>query len=386
LSASTSCNLRAADLLHRVRLGEKPSPEFIKRLGEDCPGEFFRGLIEPLADSFTAPDANIYLELMRAWIPAAEGPGVQPEIPARVDTVYVLSRVTLGADIKIVSPILRAMRSRFPQARIVFITNRKSADLFENDGTIEFLEAAYPRTGSICDRVAFAEQLRDTLATPHRIVIDPDSRITQLGLIPVCEPERYFHFPSRTAGGESDASLSDLVSDWLNQSFDAAGNAWIAPATVAIDCALPIAAVSLGVGENENKRLGLGFEAALIAAIAARFPTVYLDRGMGGAERQRVTEAAERSGAIARIRFSEGSFAAFASIIARSQFYAGYDSAGQHAAASAGTPLVTVFAGAPSDRFRARWSPDSPTGRVINADAATPDECLDRVRSYLDSL
>ena len=93
-----------------------------------------------------------------------------------------------------------------------------------------------------------------------------------------------------------------------------------------------------------------------------------------------------RSGTIARVRFSEGSFAAFASFIAQSHFYAGYDSAGQHAAAAAGTPLVTIFAGAPSDRFRARWSPDSSAARIINADAATPAECLDHIRGYLHSL
>ena len=338
-----------------------------------------------MADSFTAADASVYAGLMQPWIHNAATPAIQPEIPARVEEVYVLSRVTLGADIKIVSPILRAMRSRFPHARTVFVTNHKSAEIFENERSIERLEAPYPRAGSIRDRIAFAEQLRNTLAKPHRIIIDPDSRMTQLGLIPVCEPERYFHFPSRTAGGEGNANLSDLVSDWLTQTFGAAGNAWIAPTPVAIEKDKPIATVSLGVGENENKRLGLDFEAALIAAIAARFSTVYLDRGMGGAEAQRVTEAAERSGAIARIRFSEGSFAAFASIIAQSRFYAGYDSAGQHAAAAAGTPLVTVFAGAASDRFRARWSPNLPTARVINADAASPDECLDRVRRYLRS-
>ncbi len=323
---------------------------------------------------------------MRPWLPVGVPTDIGPEIPARVDTVYVLSRVTLGADIKIVSPILRAMRSRFPAARIVFVANRKSAELFGNNRSIEFLEAPYPRTGSIGHRITFAQQLRDTLATPHRIVIDPDSRITQLGLIPVCEPDRYFHFPSRTAGGEGNANLSALVSDWLNQSFGATGSAWIAPGPMAGRYPGPIAAISLGVGENENKRLGLDFEAALIAAVAARFHTVYLDRGMGGAEAHRVTDAAERSGAIARIRFSEGSFAAFASVIAQSQFYAGYDSAGQHAAAAAATPLVTIFAGAPSERFRARWSPDSANALMINADVASPAECLDRARRYLDSL
>lgn len=384
MSANTSCNLRAAELLDRIRRGEKPSLEFVKQLGEDCPGEFFRGVIEPLADSFDAADAELYMELMRPWMPAP--PRTQPEIPARVETVYVLSRVTLGADIKIASPILRAMRTRFPEARIVFVTNRKSAELFESDRSIEFLEAAYPRTGSMYDRIAFAQQLRSSLATPHRIVIDPDSRMTQLGLLPVCELTHYFHFPSRTAGGDSDANLSHLVSNWLNHTFGAAGAAWIAPDPAAIDIESPVAAVSLGVGENESKRLGLDFEAALIALIGAKVSTVYLDRGMGGAEAQRVTEAAQRSGAIHRIRFSEGSFAAFASIIAQSQFYAGYDSAGQHAAAAAGTPLVSVFAGAPSHRFQARWSPDSPGARVINADHSSPAECLELIGRYLQSL
>ena len=48
---------------------------------------------------------------------------VQPVIPERVETVYVLSRVTLGADIKITSMILDAMKKRFPGARIVFVAN-----------------------------------------------------------------------------------------------------------------------------------------------------------------------------------------------------------------------------------------------------------------------
>src|SRR6185437_2621850 len=86
LSANTSCNLRAAELLDRIRRGEKPSLEFVKQLGEDCPGEFVRGVIEPLADSFDAADAELYTEIMRPWVPAA--PRTRPEIPARVETVY----------------------------------------------------------------------------------------------------------------------------------------------------------------------------------------------------------------------------------------------------------------------------------------------------------
>ena len=35
---------------------------------------------------------------------------------------------------------------------------------------------------------------------PQSIVVDPDSRLTQLGLVPVCADERYYFFESRTFG------------------------------------------------------------------------------------------------------------------------------------------------------------------------------------------
>ena len=38
------------------------------------------------------------------------------------------------------------------------------------------------------------------------MVIDPDSRLTQLGLIPVCDDSRYFFFESRAFGGSLNAA------------------------------------------------------------------------------------------------------------------------------------------------------------------------------------
>jgi ADP-heptose:LPS heptosyltransferase len=303
-----------------------------------------------------------------------------------VDTVYVLSRVTLGADIKIVSPILDAMRARFPGARIVFVSNRKSAELFRNDRKLEFLNVDYPRGGSMRERIECAEGLRRQLRTPNRIVLDPDSRMTQLGLLPACEPERVFHFPSRTAGEETSTNLSNLVSEWLTRTFGLSGAAWIAPDPVGINAPGPIAAVSFGVGENDAKSLGIDFEAQCIRKLAESFRTIYLDRGAGGAEAERVTEAARASEAAEKVRFWEGSFAGFASIIAQSRFYAGYDSAGQHAAAAAGTPLVTFFRGAPSRRFRQRWAPQSPSAHIVDADSLTPHECLRALSTVVSGL
>ena len=374
MSASISCSDRARAALDAIRRGGMPPPDEVSGLGEDCPAEFFRILIEALGDSFDPAQAAAYDGIMRSWIPA--GPQVSPEIPPRLDVVYVLSRVTLGADIKITSPILDAMKRRFPDARIVLVGTRKSAELFAADPRIGHLEASYPRSGPVSLRLAFARELRDRLAGEHRIVVDPDSRITQLGLFPVCEPERAFHFRSRTAGGETGANLSVLTEEWLQAMFGVSGQAYLAPERADVPVDRAAAAVSLGVGENESKRVGGDFETKLIRALGERFETVWVDRGVGGEEARRVTAAVEDSGASDRVRFWEGSFAGFASIIERSGLYVGYDSAGQHAAAAAGTPLVTVFAGASSERFRSRWEPfGSGPVSVIRADGLTPAAC-----------
>jgi hypothetical protein len=307
LSASISCS----DALAAIRRGEKLPAELVRRLGEDQPGEFFRIIIEGLADSFEPADAAAYEELMRAWLPARAR--VAAVAPARVDHVFVLSRVTLGADIKITSAVIDAMKRRYPEARIAFVGNRKSAELFAADGRVEWVEANYPRSGGVSSRIAFAEVLRGKVEGENRIVIDPDSRMTQLGLIPVCEPERYFHFHSR--GESAPGNLSELTGRWLERTFGVAGSAYIAPSRVDVDGDGPRAAVSFGVGENDSKRVGGDFEARVLRVLGTRFRTIWIDRGVGGEEARRVTEAVAASGLGERAKFWEGSFAGFASVI-----------------------------------------------------------------------
>ncbi len=375
MSASISCS----DALAAIRRGEKLPVELVRSLGEEQPAEFFRIIIEGLADSFDPADTAAYEELMRAWIPDTRR--VAPVLPAQVDAVYVLSRVTLGADIKITSVVLDAMKRRFPEAEVRFVANRKSAELFAADARVEWVEANYPRSGPVSSRIAFADTLREKIEA-GAIVVDPDSRMTQLGLIPLCEPERYFHFASRAE--EAAGNLSELTTRWLESTFGVAGEAYIAPEHVAVEGDGPRAAVSFGVGENDSKRIGGDFEAQVLRTLAGKFRTVWIDRGVGGEEARRVTEAVAASGLDERARFWEGSFAGFASVISQCDFYAGYDSAGQHAAAAAGVPLVTFFKGASSERFRQRWAPaGSGPIDVIDADALTPDACLDRLRALL---
>ena len=345
----------------------------VRAFGEERPAAFFRDVVEALADSFDPANVAVYERLMNAWglCPVATAQGA----PAQVDTVYVLSRVTLGADIKITSMILDAMKRRFPEARIVFVGNRKSAELFEADRRVEHFDAQYPRSGPVSGRIAFGHELRARLEGARRIVVDPDSRITQLGLVPVCEPENYFRFPSRSYGCLD--NLTDLTNRWLTETFGVTGTAYVAPQTVAVDGERPRVAVSLGVGENESKRVGGDFEANLLRKLGATYRTIWVDRGAGGEEARRVTAAVAASGVSDRVRFWEGSFAEFVSIIMQSDFYVGYDSAGQHAAAAAGVPLISIFKGAVSELFRNRWAPQGTGDRtVLNADELTPAKIL----------
>lgn len=336
-----------------MRAGGELPAEVIRDLGENHPGEFFRLIVEPLNDSFDAGQVAVYERLMTAWLQPETR--VSPAIPPIVEAVYVLSRVTLGADVKITSIILDAMKQRFPGARLLFVANRKSAELFAADPAVEILEADYPRAGGVSRRIAFGEELRGRLDEPHAIVVDPDSRLTQLGLVPVCEPQRYFHFRSRTA--DSTENLTDLTRQWVEATFGVTGKAYIAPVQTVLEDGGPLAAVSFGVGGNDTKRISAEFEAGLIRDLASRYRTVWIDRGAGGEEAARVTAAVEASGTGEQIRFWEGSFAGFASIIQQSNFYAGYDSAGQHVADACGVPLTSYFVGAPSARFEARWRP-----------------------------
>lgn len=320
----------------------------LHQLGELHPAEFFRDIIEPLGDSFDPEQAREYERIMHLWIPQI--PYEAPVLPDRVATVYVFSRVTLGADIKITSIVLDAMKRRFPEADIVFVANQKSADLFATDKRIRHLPADYPRKRPVSARIAFAVELSGRIGTPHSIIVDPDSRMTQLGTLQM--GDSHFHFPSRTV---TDAdNLTDLTNNWLERTFGVRGEAYIAPERVPIDDPGPRAAVSLGVGENDSKRIPGDFEHNLLRDLSATYATVWVDRGVGGEEAGRVTEAAA---GLANVRFWEGSFAGFASIVSQCDYYAGYDSAGQHAAAAAGVSLTSYFAGAPSERFRKRWAP-----------------------------
>lgn len=365
----------------------------------ECSQELFRVVAEGLADRFEPALCDIYAALFSEVLAAAEPELKAQELLGRyrrvrqprrfkggaVHSVFVLSRVTLGADVAITSFILDAAKQRFPDARIFLAGSRKAWELFEADSRIEHLPVAYPRVGSLRERLDAWHALRRSLSQAGSITIDPDSRLTQLGLAPVCAEEDYYFFESRAYGREGDESLGVLTKRWVADTFGVEqSRAYIAPKPV--EPGDRMVTISIGVGENPAKRIGDPFEAELLRAVVGRGSSVLIDMGAGGEEAERV-ERAIRGLPADRVQCWNGAFAPFAAAIARSRCYIGYDSAGQHVAAACGVPLVSVFAGFPAERMFARWRPSGPGPiEVVKVEQAEPQAVLAQTLLAIDRL
>lgn len=369
----------ALELLHQCLRGNQYSSELLDALlrlalspdaglARKASHALFHTVVESLADLFEPCMVDCYAalfsETIARVIPSLDSTELLERFrrirnpqPVRWEPrhICVLSRVTLGADIAVTSVLLDAAKKRFPKAGIYFAGPAKNYALFAADPRIRHLAAPYARDGTLSRRLAVFPALRDALSDDHALVIDPDSRLTQLGLLPVCPESRYLFFESRSYGEYGDEPIGLLASLWAAQVFgveDAAN--YLAPAEAGPQADITI---SLGVGGNPSKGLGAEFERLWFEQLASTGARILADRGGSAEEAARVSRAAAD---LANVETFSGSFAAFAGSIRQSRVYCGYDSAGQHAAAAFGTPLFCLFAGFPSDRFLARWHPFGP--------------------------
>jgi hypothetical protein len=330
-------------------------------------------VIEPLGDLFEPRLCETYRALFSDAIarvcPELLSRVGQPiglcRLPASASRVYVLSRITLGADIAVTSVLLDAAKQRYSDAEIFFVAPRKNYELFQADPRIRYLPAPYPRGGALIDRL----RASSALWFDDGLVIDPDSRLTQLGLISVCPESNYLFFESRSYGGDSLDRLPDLAGRWARE-------------VLGVDNARPYIAplpsrepgaditVSLGVGENEAKRIGGDFERDLLCESSKTGASILVDKGGTDEERRRVESALQPG-----IRTHDGGFAAFAAQIALSRLFIGYDSAAGHVASACGVPQIAIVNGFASERALARWRPN---GIVIRADEPAPLAAIQR--------
>jgi len=353
-----------SELLDYCLRGEQWPDELLDRaLAVDEGRAFLSVVVERLGDLFEPRLCDTYDKLFTQAIERV-APELTPRIrrasephaaPDFVERIYVLSRVTLGADVAVTSVLLDAAKRRYQRAEIVFVGPRKSYELFEDDRRIRHFRAPYARTGTLGDRLRASA----ALWVDRGIVIDPDSRLSQLGLISVCDESRYFFFPSRSYGGAGDERLPVLAARWVREVFGVQdAQPYVAPIPATGEPA--DITVSLGVGENEAKRIGGDFERDLLRSLAATGASILVDKGGSSQERERVERAL-----LPGMRTHDGPFAPFAAQIATSKQYVGYDSAGGHVASACGVPLVSIAKGFVSARMAARWRPD---GIVIDAD------------------
>lgn len=368
----------AAWVLEQSIRGAPWSPEDVDSIMDDP--ALFRVLAEGLSDRFESALVNRYVEIF-SYVLSRKLPGFSAEaLRARyekirqprefagsgdaVREIYVLSRVTLGADVAITSVILDGLKRRFRQARIWLCGDRKSYQLFETDKRVGYYPLFYER-GSGLDRV-----LGERAYFKSGLVVDPDSRVSQLGLLPVCPDENYYFFESRRAGGdESTETLTQLTTKWVRATFGMESKPYIAPKSVRWGSRYT--AVSLGTGGNANKGLSAAFERILIQKLAASDLPVVVDLGAGGEETDRVQEAVR---GLANVHTHKGTFAEFAGVIAQASRYVGYDSAGTHVASAAGVPLTVFFKGHVNERMFERWKPSAATNaRTIRIDDPHPD-------------
>ncbi len=379
------------DLIERALDEEDP---FVARAATRA---LFSILIERLGDLFEPALCDVYARLFAHVISRALPAYNADELVLRynrvrqvrrfsggeVRRVFVLSRVTLGADVAVTSVALAAAKQRFPEAEICLVGPEKNAELFAADPRIVPISLMYVRSGLLRERLLSAAELLVAVDEPSSIVIDPDSRLTQLGLMPLGEDDaRYYFFESRAFGGELAVGLPQLAAEWLTEVFDAeAPKPYVAPLPQPKVAAVT---VSWGVGENAQKRMSDEFEYQVLSELLRSGRPVLLDRGSGGEEAERVDRLVDRLTAFSNLHIHDGSYGSFASHIAQSNLYVGYDSAGQHVAAAAGVPLVSVFKGYVCERMLARWRPGTPGSHVVVVGDESESASLARTLSAIE--
>lgn len=379
---NTSARELAQQLLAHCLEGTHWPEVLVDRLiQDDASRALFTVVVERLSDLFDPRLCDVYAELFSEVIGRLLPDDIHaPHLVARyqrvrgrrtadirdlqVRNVFVLSRVTLGADVAVTSVVLDAAKQAFPNAEIYFTGPQKSWELFAGDSRLQHMPVQYGRNSSVRDRLKVWPELREAVCRRRSIVIDPDSRLTQLGLLPICAEDAYYFFESRAFHATSRDSLVRLTQTWVAETFGVAGaKPFIAPMPMSTTLPAFATTVSFGVGENHAKRLPDPFETELLK----RLPQpILIDKGVGGEEAERVERAVEACGG--DVQVWDGSFAGFATQIQRSRLFAGYDSAGGHVAAACGIPLLSIFAGYPNERMFERWRPtgDGPI-RVIKA-------------------
>ena len=314
----------------------------------------------------------------------------------QVHRIVVLSRVTIGADILLTSVVLQRLRAAYPQAKLVVVGDGKLQGLLGGIDGVHIENVKYARRGPLHQRLsAWLEILEHVDALSPDLVISPDSRLDQLGLLPLIDDARY-RLWENTQPGEQARSLADMVDAWLQHLLPQTNAQLICPhisfprpqreQQKRLRDALgtrPIAAVKLDHGGNPDKALPEAGVTKILETLRARGWRILLDRGFGADELAESDALVQRMGwevvdvddsgrpelgvaiddlaigalsTVEVVRF-HGSIAGWAAAVSCCQMALSYDSVGHHLAAALDVPVVVAFTGHSHADFPVAWAP-----------------------------
>jgi ADP-heptose:LPS heptosyltransferase len=417
----------------------------------------FLEVVEPLGDAFDLPEAQAFADLFGQAVqvacrhPRGEpvrsallGLGLAPDaVAARgrrlIGTssppplgaqrlAIVPSRVSLGSEVAITTTIMSAFLDHHPDARIVFVGAETARGLVKGNPRIGFRPLAYPRGGDLWSRFDLWMALRDVvraetagLESDQWLVLDPDSRMAQTGLLPLAPDANTRYFPSRTLTLSGRERLAELASAWAQMLtgsreppratiwLDEADRDWAADLRRRLAPHAPRwAVVNLGVGGNAAKGLGSAFEGRLLRALLDEGFGVLLSRGVSEAEVAATDELVARLAASGldvaslapdaddqgiggpggrRLVTWQLPVERMAALVEAADLSVTYDSSGQHVAAALGTPGVTIFVPAGGERHMRRWSAHGrgPTA-IVRALPGAIDAVVPAVRAAIADL
>ncbi len=224
-----------------------------------------------------------------------------------VKKILLLSRVTIGADVAITGIIIQRLARLFPAAEVVLIGGSKLAEIYGGNSSIRLSHVIYNRHGGLLGRLASWLAVlniidRELAACPleNTILIDPDSRLSQLGVLPIIDLDHYFFFDSRSAVSfAGNLSMAQLTNSWLNKITGVEdfyhSMVWLLPsnlqkaaqlvAKLKSNGARRVISLNFGVGGNPRKKVSRRLEQELLRNLLQEPDTVVLlDKGFGNEE------------------------------------------------------------------------------------------------------
>jgi len=314
-----------------------------------------------------------------------------------IKKILILSRVTIGADVAITSIIIQRLAELYPDTEIVLIGNSKLKEIYGANFNIKIEEILYSRKGGLMPRLSswhrvleIIDQESSSVYGDDIVLIDPDSRLSQLGVLPLIPENNYFFFDSRSdTSFNKKMSMVELTNNWLDNITGARGfkypKIWVPDEylrvskyffnKLRIHGAKNIIVANFGVGGNLRKSVGENLEKKLLITLLQKPNTVILlDKGFGDQETSYINSLIaeiDKEGYLTRhttfgsnikdlinwgVIGIESRIGEIAALIAISGEFIGYDSACQHISAALGTPCLTIFAGSNNMRFIRRWS------------------------------